>query len=116
VDGSEIHSPGPAIPLAQWTHVAATWDGQNLIAYTGSTATAPVPASGVLDDSATPLYIGADRNNNDGTTPAGMPDDDFTNGSIDEVRIENVARSPEWIAYDLASQQDAIISYGPVEH
>jgi hypothetical protein len=36
-------------------------------------------------------------------------------GSIDEVRLENVVRSPAWISYDEASMRDQLITYGPIE-
>jgi trimeric autotransporter adhesin len=62
---------------------------------------------GSLVQSANPIYIGADRN--------GTDDGEFFNGSIDEVRIENVARSAAWIAASAANVRDEIISYGPLE-
>ena len=105
---------GAMLSLQTWAHLAFTWDGSQMFAYLGMQATGPAPASGQLDDSGGPIYLGADRNNYDEMTPAGVPDLNFVDGSLDEVRIENVARSPAWLAYDLASQQDAIISYGPV--
>lgn len=63
--------------------------------------------AGMLQQSANPIYIGADRNGSD--------DAEFFNGSMDEVRIENVARSAAWIAASVANMRDGIISYGPLE-
>ena len=114
VDDVEVQQEGAAIQLGQWTHLVATWDGQQLATYVGATGFAPVPAQGTLAADTTPVYIGADRNDESGTTPDGVADDDFTDGSLDEIRVENVARDAAWIAYDLASQQDQIITYGPV--
>ncbi|HTR55101.1 MAG TPA: LamG domain-containing protein [Kofleriaceae bacterium] len=104
---------GPMLQLRQWTHVVFTYDGARMLSYAGTTPGAPLVASGPIADSGDPVYIGADRNNSGGTTPVGVPDIDFVNGAVDEIRIENVARDAAWIAYDLASQEDAIISYGP---
>jgi hypothetical protein len=106
---------GSATTLDTWLHLAFTWDGSQMSSYLGATATGPQPATGTLDDSVGLVYIGADRNNDSGTSPPDLADANYIDGMLDEIRIENVARDAAWVAYDLASQQDAIISYGPVE-
>lgn len=36
-------------------------------------------------------------------------------GTLDEVRISDVVRGPEWAAWEYASATDTLITYGPVE-
>jgi hypothetical protein len=56
-----------------------------------------------------PIYIGADHN-----STSANPDADFIDGKIDEIRLETVARTPAWIAYDVAAMKDQVINYGSV--
>jgi hypothetical protein len=42
-------------------------------------------------------------------------DGDYMDGMLDEIRVESVARTPQWLAYELAAERDEIITYGPVE-
>jgi Concanavalin A-like lectin/glucanases superfamily/Immunoglobulin domain len=71
------------IPVGDWTHIAATWDGSNLILYINGQldAQGPVSVSG-LGDSGCPLSIGS----------AGSCDpDQYFPGLIDEVSLYNRA-------------------------
>lgn len=36
-------------------------------------------------------------------------------GIIDEVRLQSVVRSPEWLAFQYASMQDAVVTFGDLE-
>ena len=53
-----------------------------------------------------PIVLGADNNND-----AALPDSDFLDGRLDEVRIETVARSQEWLRIDYLSMTDQLIRY-----
>lgn len=64
---------------------------------------------------AAPIYLGCDRNNNLMMTPPGVPDRDFLDGRLDEIRIERTTRSQAWITADVVSMRDQLISYGPIE-
>ncbi len=66
------------IPLGEWTHVCATWDGTEAIVYINGEPDAPIPGGGVIDTTGLPsLDIGRRR-----TTDAS-----YGNGGIDELFI-----------------------------
>ncbi|MEX1364490.1 MAG: DUF2341 domain-containing protein [Nannocystaceae bacterium] len=84
-----------------WTYLVATYrseDGTLLIHRNGAPEMSLVVAAQdrQLEDATHVLRVGA-----------GMI------GSLDEVRISSVARSPSWIALQYASMTDAVLSYGP---
>lgn len=88
---------------ANWTYLAATYradDGSLILFRNGaSEATLNVPgAPEARAPNATtePLRIGVDLM-----------------GSLDEVRVSSIARSPGWIALQHASMIDALLEYGP---
>jgi biopolymer transport protein ExbB len=108
--GFEADAPGPA-PIGQWFHMALTADGSLLSFFIDDAVVASKSYSGVLEHTAHPIYIGADCN-----TGGPCPDTDEIDAVLDEVRIENVARSPTWMAYDVASMRDQVITYGPIQH
>lgn len=93
----------PSITPFQWHYVVCTYNGTTAQAYvdgelaSSSTTTSP----GVLTPGVT-LYVGQEI----GATPGRG-----WNGLIDEVRISNVSRSPEYI---LANWNATRIYYGPV--
>jgi hypothetical protein len=73
-----------AIPMKRWTHVAGTWDGQDLQVYVDGVLDAPaVGFSGPISYPGTyETWLGRSR----------TPGNSFR-GEIDEIRIWNVARS-----------------------
>jgi hypothetical protein len=109
---AQIESFAGAFALGTWAHLAVTIDATTMQLY----------LDGVLEDQQTPpgspnhsahsIFLGADCN----YIGPGCPDDDFLDGSIDEVRLDSVVRSPAWIAIDHFSQLDQLITYGPIEH
>jgi hypothetical protein len=108
---ADVDAPSPGkITLGTWIHVAETYDGANVIQFQDGVIQRTSPLTGAIAQSVNPIFIGADSE----SLPQ-SPDDEYVDGQIDEVRIENVARSPAWIAADHASQTDAWISYGAVE-
>ncbi len=106
---------GPPIELTRWTHLAYTYDGTMARLFVDGVVVDAGPGSGTPEVSAGPIYIGCGRNNETGSVPPGVADVDFVDGLLDELRLEQVGRSPAWIATEVASMQDALISYGPVE-
>jgi hypothetical protein len=101
--GGDRGVSGTGIQAGRWTHVAGTADGMTIRLFVDGNASTTHPLAGTL---------GADRN---GTSTGGGPDTDFVDGVLDEVRIERVARPPEWIAADVASQLDQLVDYGAID-
>jgi len=105
--GVVARSDNNAIELNCWQHVVVTYDRQNIIFYVNGANKGGGPDTAALGTSTQDLIIG---NNIDGTR--------CFNGTILEVRISNVARSPDWIneTYQLVTNQSVFVSFGTVEH
>jgi hypothetical protein len=109
-NGAQLGGPADAVTLGTWTHLAMTYDGSSTeVLYKDGVAIKTTAVTGAMLHGAHAILLGADRNN------GGQPDADFVDGMLDEVRIESVARSADWVAYDVASQRDQVITYGPVD-
>jgi hypothetical protein len=107
---------GPAVTYGTWMHIAATWElGVARLYVDGVEVGMQAIPGSVLYTEDRPIFIGGNRNNLTGLVPRDVADDDYTDGPIDEVRIERVARPGAWIAADVASMRDQIISYGSAE-
>jgi hypothetical protein len=87
-----------------------TYDGAQLAFYLDGVVQQTQPVSGAIDTDPGPVYIGCDRDNGTGTSPPGQCDNVFLDGELDEVRLETVARSPAWIAYQVAAMQTGAIT------
>jgi glucose/arabinose dehydrogenase len=88
-------SPSPligptALPLNTWSYVAATYDGTTMRLFVNGTEVAGKPQTGPIATSTGPLTIGSDPLYGQ-----------FFQGSIDEVRIYNVARTQAQITSDM---------------
>jgi hypothetical protein len=86
-----IDSDG-SVPIGEWCHVAATFDGAEVRFYLNGVLDSTVPVTGSLTPNTEPLRIGSDVAWNH--TP---------NGAIDEVRLWDVARSEAEIAATMNS-------------
>jgi hypothetical protein len=100
---------GPPPPIAEWHQITYTYDGALAVLYVDGVEVSQGAAGGMTLAGPNPLFIGCGRNMS--TTPIYEPDTDFIDGRLDEVRIEAVARSPAWLAYEHAAQRDQVISY-----
>lgn len=107
--GGFTHS-GSTLPVGQWLHLAAVYDGTSLTLYLNGLRDAARATTGRLARTANPIFLGADRNS--ASTPPNTPDDDFLDGLLDEVRLESVARSPAWMAAGDLIMRDEAITYG----
>ncbi len=107
--GTQIGTAGHAIPTGTWTHLAMTYDGATERLYVDGAQVTTTTTSGALRDGGHPILIGADHNSN-----SALPDADFVDGRVDEVRLEAIVRSAGWLAYDDLSVRDELIAYGPV--
>ncbi len=85
----DISAFGPTLPANTWTHLAATYDGSELILFVDGSKVTSAPVSGSLFNSSGPLQIGG--NNMWG---------EYFSGLIDEVRIYNRALSSGEILRD----------------
>src|SRR5207248_11483164 len=86
--GGSIGATGGSVPLNQWTHVACTYDRQNLRAYVNGTQVAFTAATQAIPVASQPLGIGQEP---------GATDRNF-DGLVDEVEIFNRALSQSEIA------------------
>ena len=80
------------LPSNTWTFLAATYDGTTLRFYVNGTQISSQPRTGDIVTSANPLQIGGD-------SIWGQ----FFHGTIDEVRVYNVALTPGQIQADMAT-------------
>jgi chitodextrinase len=86
---TEAFAPGPLTPNA-WAYLTLTYDGSNLRLYVDGSEVASVPETQVLRSSTRPLQIGGDDIYGQ-----------YFEGTVDEVRIYDVARSPDQIRNDM---------------
>ena len=88
-----------------WTHVAATYDGQNIRTYINGDLQSTHGKRGNIDPTNNNLRIGR----------RGTPDNLYFTGIIDEVRVWNVARSRDEIResmnYMLRGDEEGLVGY-----
>ncbi len=108
-------TPIESLMIHTWTHVAVTYDPQQLVLpslyINGSPRQLAEPAPPPKIDPATvpsdldvPLTLG--------NRPA---NDRRFNGVLDEIRIETTVRSPEWLGVQYDTMRDELFVYGPIE-
>jgi autotransporter-associated beta strand protein len=92
------------VTLSNWVSVVGTLDGANLTLYVNGQPNAVTPATQSPYNISEQVWIGADLNRN------------YLNGQLDELRVETVARSSNWIwaAYQNVASNAAFASYGAV--
>lgn len=98
-------STGVGIEMYKWTHLAVTQDGKTAAIYKNGIKIGNVTQSGVLASNANQTRIGYDDNNW------------WWGGYIDEVRISNIARTPEEIAeaYRLGNNHSIFKTIAPTD-
>ena len=91
VDGNSYSTSSSLPPLNEWHHVAGTYDSETVRLYLDGTEVSsnPVP-SGPMQTNDAPLLIGASSH------PVCYGERNF-NGTIDEVRISTITRTPDEI-------------------
>jgi len=108
-DTLEHRVQGAVAPTDTWSHATVTWDSETIRLYVDGVEDTTTPFDGTMDESANPVLLGADSDT------GGASYTDWFTGVIDEARIENVARSPEWIAFQVATMTGDAVTFGPVE-
>ena len=89
--GRNVYGPSP-IAVNTWTHLAATYDGSTLKLYVNGAVVGSGARSGALETSGNPLQIGGDS----------MFGQYFA-GTIDEVRVYNVALTDAQVRADMTT-------------
>jgi hypothetical protein len=92
--GSFTDTFGGTLSAGSWAHVVGTYDGSYLTLYVNGSPVNSTPKSGNITSSTKDVIFGAD-------TELG---DEYFNGTMDEVRISNTARSADWIAAEYNNQ------------
>jgi chitodextrinase len=85
-----------ALTVGAWTHIAVTYDGAALRFYVNGTLAGTQAKTGAITASTNPLQIGGDN----------FWSKQFFNGTIDEVRVYNIALSAAAIQTDMATALD----------
>jgi hypothetical protein len=80
-----------------WNYVAITWDGTYCIGYRNGNIANEMAIAAAPDWTGRSLYLGANVYGNE-----------RFNGSIDEIRISNVSRSPNWIRTSYNNQKNTL--------
>ncbi len=96
---TELSAPS-AISLNTWTHITCTYDGVSRKMFLNGVLVANDSPTGIMDVNNTPLAIG-------NSSVYSGPGYGF-NGSIDDVKIYNYARTPDQIAEDMAGRAGSV--------
>ncbi len=103
--GRDFARAGGVALDSSWHHLAAVIDGsEGRIFLDGNDVTSDSTVSPLASNNV-PLHLGKRTNRTSG----------YWNGSVDEVRVSDVARSPEWLAMQVRSMNDSLLQYGPQE-
>jgi len=109
--GAGVAATGPPSPRKVWEHITGTFDGGELLLYIDGVSVGQLPHSDPIVPGSRPIFLGVDTQTP--TDPTGSTD--RFDGHIDEVRIENVARSPAWIDAVHASETGSFVHVGSEE-
>ena len=96
------NGPSPQLPLEEWTHLAATYDGSKMKLYYDGEVKVEADAQGTIDTNDVPVSIGR---NSEG-------DREHYIGRIDEVAIWSVALTEEEINEAMAGVATAVEAEG----
>ena len=86
----------------QWYHLAGTWDGSTITLYMNG---APAGSTTQWNDASPAYHL------NLGVDGALSGSGYYLNGSLDEVRVSSIARSPDWIATEYNNQSSPSTFY-----
>jgi hypothetical protein len=80
-----------AVESDQWYYMAATFDGESLNVYIDGELEVEVPAAGAVTPTDVSLSIGGNSG------PGGVVTSYFFKGTVDELRVSDIARTPDEI-------------------
>jgi hypothetical protein len=102
-----------ALSTGYWVHLVTVYDGSSVTVYEDTVSATPtVVVAGAVSATNAVLYLGCDRNNFTGVEPPAVPDTNYLDGALDEVRLESVARPPDWLGFEDHAMRDQVITYG----
>ncbi len=108
INGGWVTVQTPVTDITVWHHYAMKWDGTTLYGYIDGQMIGSAPAAGTLGTSTQDLYIGHD-----------VPFARYFDGTVDEARLWNVARSDAQISsyYDrcLSGSETGLVMYLPMD-
>ena len=87
------HSSKSALKIGDWTHIAVAYDGKIIRFYINGKEDATVDATGSIAQTDDSLGIAAEVR----IPSRGAPNQRYYQGIIDEVRVSNIARTPDEI-------------------
>jgi hypothetical protein len=104
--GGKTFSTGEFVSGYAWSHLVVTWNGTYCVSYVNGAKAKEGAISGVPDWTDRPLYLGANY----------YGGENF-NGTVDEVRISDRARSANWIvtSYNDQNTPSAFYTFGNEE-
>jgi hypothetical protein len=94
---------------AEWQYLVGTYDGGELALFVDGTKVATTAYSGSLNSTPRPIILGADSFSPADTTGT----TDFFDGALDEVRVQQTARSEQWIEAQHRSMTEGFVRFGP---
>ena len=92
---------GGVLAIGHWYYLAGTWDGSTITLYNNG-ASIGSTAQTIDASPAYHLTLGVD---------GALEDTSFLNGSLDEARVSNIARSADWIATEYNNQSAPLTFY-----
>ncbi|MCK5556924.1 MAG: DUF2341 domain-containing protein, partial [Candidatus Hydrogenedentes bacterium] len=106
-----VDTTGTITSDPDWHHIVGTWDGTTMRVYIdGSVDPTTDPRAGNVDRAGKELWIG--HGDHAIEKAWSYPWD----GALDEVRISDLARSPDWITAQHKSMTDTFATYGGAEN
>jgi len=90
-----VVTPGGFWIPGNWYHLVGTYDGSSIKLYANGALLDSKSAQGTIENYGKPVDIGKPSNLNT-----------YLPGTIDEIRLSSISRSPHWISTEYANQND----------
>ncbi len=100
-----------AVTNNAWFQTTLVVEGLTATSYLDGAQVMQVALDSPIQDSARPVTLGGDIN----ASAADILNDDWFDGTIDEVRIEAAARSAAWVRIQYLSMTDQLATFGAIE-
>ena len=110
-NNDDVFSPTPVVGL--WYYFAFTYNGSQLCNFENGLQIGAHTVSGTINKSGNPVGLGASGGGNGDV----IGQNSFTNAIIDEIRVEQVFRSTNWIwaTYMTVASNASFSAYGSVQ-